>query len=50
MLQDTCGRNLINYFTVILAAHASFVQVPVRGHRAEPLIHEPYRHLGSAVP
>ena len=40
VLQNPCSSNLIHHFTVIFAAHASFVQVSVRGYRAEALIHE----------
>jgi hypothetical protein len=29
VLEYSCRRNLIHYFTVISAAHASFVKVPV---------------------
>jgi hypothetical protein len=34
------SRNLINHFTVIFAAHASFVKVAVGRDSAEPLINQ----------
>ena len=40
----TCRRDLINYFTVVPAAHASFVQAPVGADTAEPFIHQVHRH------
>ena len=44
MLKDTCRSDLINYFTVVPAAHASFVQAPVGADTAQPFIHQVHRH------
>jgi hypothetical protein len=40
VLKNTRRRDLINYFTVVPAAHASFMQVPVGRDTAEALVHE----------
>ena len=45
VLQDSCSRNLIHHFTVIFAAHASFVQVAVGRDGAEPLVNEVDGHV-----
>jgi hypothetical protein len=43
VLKNTRGRDLINYFTVVPAAHASFMEVPVRRYAAQALIHQVHR-------
>lgn len=44
VLEDTGRRNLINHFTVVPAADASFVQAAVGRNTAEALIDQVHRH------
>ena len=45
VLQDSRSRNLIHHFTVIFAAHASFVKVAVGRDGAEALVNQVYRDV-----
>jgi hypothetical protein len=49
VLKYSSSGNLINHFTVVLAAHASFVQVAVRRNSGKTLVYEVHGNVQTGA-